>query len=387
MTDSIPMYLDNAATTPLDPRVLEAMLPFFMDKFGNPSSIHRTGREAKVAVEQAREYIALLINAAPQEIIFTSGGTEANNTALLAALSTRPGFSHIVSSSAEHEAILKPLAHYQRVGHRITLLDVDRYGSIPFDVLRDAVYDDTALIALMHANNETGALNDIEAAGAFAAEREIHFHTDAVQSAGKTTIDSRQVRFDSLSISAHKIHGPKGVGALYLRAGNKAAPMMLGGAQERGRRGGTENVPGIVGFGEAARLALAEREERQALWIRLQQVFRQTAASVFPDSVMNTPAESVGTICSITFPFERYRLDGEALLMNMDMEGVALSTGSACTAGSVEPSHVMRAIGYDLASAKATLRFSFGKDTTENEVRTALERLQTVIHRMQLLIA
>jgi cysteine desulfurase len=380
MSDAI--YLDSAATTALDPRVLEAMLPYLGERFGNPSSVHGKGREAKVALELAREHVAALIGGHPAEIIFTSGGTEADNFALRIALEDVQG-RHIVTSSVEHEAILKPLQWYHDHGYEVTFLPPGPDGTVAFADVERAVREDTVLISLMHANNETGSLHPIDEIAGLANERGILFHTDAVQSAGKIPVDARTIPFAFASLSAHKIHGPKGIGALYARTGREISPFIRGGAQERGRRGGTENTAAAVGFGEAARLALSERDERMQRWRDLGALFRDEALARFPHALINTAEDAVPTIMSVSFPYTVYGMDGEALLLNMDLDGVAVSSGSACTAGSIEPSHVMLAIGHDLETAKSTLRFSFGKDTTRDELMTSFDTLQAIVQRIR----
>ena len=360
------------------------MLPYLKDTYGNASSVHAYGRKTKVAVEAARAHVAALLNADPSEIVFTSGGTEADNMAIHigAGMAAKRGRPTLVSSKAEHQAVLQPLANIDS-GARTRFMDVLPSGAIALDRLEVVLADDVGFVSLMHANNETGVLNPIEHIASRTAEAGILFHSDTVQSAGKLPLDVRSTPIDFASLSAHKIHGPKGVGALFVKAGLDVAPFMLGGAQERGRRGGTENVPAIVGFGEAARLALEERTTRMDTWRQLRAELAAQLTSQLPAAVLNGEgAETIPNIVSISLPHDSYPIDGEMLLMNLDLEGIAVSSGSACTAGSVEPSHVMRAIGHDAKTAKATLRVSFDKDTTAEELHTFVRILANIVSRM-----
>lgn len=379
-------YLDNASTTPLDPAVLEAMLPWLREQFGNPSSIHWRGRVAKVAVEDARAAVAALFDADASEILFTSGGTEADNTALQSALASGPsrGRRTALSSAAEHQAVLRPLEAACGRGISLLFAPLLPSGAADADAASDLINDDTACVSLMHANNETGAITQLATIAERAKARGALFHTDAVQSAGKLLLSCRAVPFDFASASAHKLHGPKGIGALYIRGGTAFTPLLLGGSQERGRRAGTESVALIVGFGEAARMALAQREERAARWQSLRGELIEGIRAFCPAAIVNGEGgEVLPSIVSVSFPYTEYALDGEALLMQLDMAGVAVSSGSACTAGNVEPSHVMRAIGHDEATSQATLRFSFGATTGVQEVRVAVDALRRIVGRMR----
>ena len=378
------IYLDHAATTPVDPRVRDAMLPFLGESFGNPSSIHAAGRAVRAAVERAREQVAALVNASPAEIVFTSGGTEADNAAVRIAsvLAGRPD-GEIITSPAEHHAVLAACEEAERLGAHLNMLHVDSAAVPAIDEIDGLVSPDTVLCTLMHVNNETGGVLPLADVAERMRKHDVLFHTDAVQSAGKVVIDVRSIPVDLLSMSAHKIHGPKGCGALYVRGGLRVPGLQLGGGQERGRRGGTENVAGIVGFGEAARLAREEMEVRRSRWTELRALASGMLGEAFPDLRFNGGADAVlPNILSVTFPSAVYPLDGGALLMNTDMAGLAISGGSACTAGSIEPSHVIRAIGNADAEDAATLRISFGAGTVAEEVRKGMEIILRTVREM-----
>lgn len=379
------IYLDHAATTPVDSRVLEAMLPFLRGEFGNPSSIHAAGRRVRAAIEQAREEVAALVGASPAEIVFTSGGTEADNAAVrFACEMAGEQKREIVTSPAEHHAVLAACEREEKQGKTLRLLPVDKAAVPHLDALEDMLTPSTALCTLMHVNNETGGILPLADAAERVREHGILFHTDAVQSAGKLPIDVHAIPVDLLSMSAHKIHGPKGVGALYVRSGLRIPQLQTGGGQERGRRGGTENVAGIVGFGAAARLALAEMDARLARWRDLHAIAIQLLSAAFPGLRFNHDAGPVlPNILSVSFPAGSYALDGGALLMNCDMSGLAVSGGSACAAGSIEPSHVIRAIGHADAEEAATVRISFGTNTMEEELREGLGILIDTVNAMR----
>ena len=379
------LYLDNASTTPLDPAVFEAMLPFLREEYGNPSSIHRFGRRARVAVEEAREHVAALFDADLSEIVFTSGGTEADNAALHAAwrIAGTKGRSRVLSSQAEHQAVLRSIEHLGRDGAESVFVPVTARASVHVDAAIDSMDETLALAAFMHVNNETGGINPIARLSEAAKERGAMFHTDAVQSAGKLPLSSKAIPYDFAAASAHKLHGPKGIGALFVRRGIDFAPFIAGGAQERGRRGGTESVAVIVGFGAAARLALEQREERLARWSLLRDALLCTIRELHPACVVNgDDADALPSIVSVSFPSQAFPLDGEALVMQLDIEGVAVSSGSACTAGSIEASHVMRAIGHDRATSEATIRFSFGASTSLDDVMKGAAAVNAVVSRM-----
>jgi cysteine desulfurase len=349
------------------------MLHCMEDIRGNPSSIHAAGRAARVAVERAREHVAALLHADPGTIVFTSGGTEADALAINQA--GREGrFDGILlaSSMAEHQAVLRSFDHAVTLGATRMVIPTADGGVVHADALARELAPSVNFVSVMHANNETGALSDIAVCAATAHERDALFHSDMVQSAGKVAIDLPATAVDYAAISAHKIHGPKGIGALYVAAGRDCDPMIRGGAQERNRRGGTENVAAIVGFGEAARLTLLEREERNALWRVLRARFLEILLTSCKDAIVNEhAADGLPNIVSITFPSHRYAIDGESLLMMLDMAGLHVSSGSACTAGSFEASHVMRELGHDETSARASLRCSFGFRTRKEDVEEA----------------
>ncbi len=374
------IYLDNSATTRVDGRVLEAMLPFLQDNFGNASSIHTFGQEARAAVEESRRPVAEILGADTREVVFTSGGTESDNAALWGVFRSgyRPG-NHIITTRIEHPAILATCKALQAAGAEITFLPVDAGGRVDPAVVAAAVTERTILISIMHANNETGVIQPIEEIGALARERGIVMHTDAVQSLGKIPVNVGKLGVDLLSLSGHKIHAPKGIGALYVRKGVKLAPFMTGGSHERKRRAGTENVPGIVGLGAAARLALTRLGEMgtriEALRDRLENEARSRVSGVR----VNGTAPRLPNISNLSFE----RLEGEAAVIAMDLEGVAVSTGSACSSGSLEPSHVLTAMGLRPRVVQGSLRFSLCCDNTDEEVNRALDLLVNVTERLR----
>ena len=377
------IYLDHTATTPLDPRVMEAMRPCFSEAFGNASSVHAYGREARVLLERARGIIAEAVGAEPAEIFFTSGGTEADNLAITGVMSAAGERGGIVTSSAEHHAVLEPCRHLAEKGKDVSFLPVDGHGAVDLDALRRQTGEGTALVSIMHANNETGTLSAIQSIAGIAHQAGALFHTDAVQSAGKIPLDVRGLGVDLMTLSAHKMYGPKGIGALFVRRGVPLDPMLRGGGQERGRRPGTENVPLAVGFAEAFRLALQEREEESVRLRWLRDGLERRLCELFPGIIVNgDPGARLPHILNVSFRASEYPLEGDMLVMNMDLEGIALTSGSACTSGSLDPSHVILAMGRDEQTAKATLRFSFGKGNTMDDVEHVAEKLNVVIRRM-----
>ncbi|MGZ4833391.1 MAG: cysteine desulfurase family protein [Terriglobales bacterium] len=373
-------YLDNNATTPLLPPVLEAMQPYFIEQFGNASSIHHHGQQTRAAVERARESVAALLGCRASEIVFTSGGTESDNLALFGI--TRPG-DHIITSSIEHHAVLNGCKRLEALGCEVTCIPVDGQALVSPDDVKRALRPNTRLISIMMANNETGVVQAVNEIGAIAAEADVYFHTDAVQAAGKVPIDVSTIRCDLLSISGHKIHAQQGIGALYVRKGTLLQPMLYGGRHERARRAGTENVAGIVGLGKAAEMALAgftngEVERIRTLRDRLERVIVETIDSV---GVNSARATRVPNTSSIYFDF----IEGEALVIALDLKGVAVSTGAACSSGAIEPSHVLTAMGLSPDRARASLRFSIGKQNTGEDVDLLLSVLPETVARLRAL--
>ena len=376
-----PIYLDHNATTPLRPEVLEAMLPYLQTHFGNPSSIHRAGRRAKQGLETAREQIAALIHCRPSEILFTSGGTESNNLALGGVLrSARARGSHVVTTAIEHSSILEPLQALGPDGVDATLLPVNDEGRVEAGSFAAAIRSDTVLVSIGLANHEIGTIQPVTALSRITKERKVPLHIDAVQAAGKVPIDVDVLGVDLLSLSAHKIYGPKGIGALYVRKGTAISPLLHGGPQEREKRAGTENVAAAVGFGIAATLAAQELETNAAHCLLLKSKLRDTVLSRISGTYVNGPtADCLPNTVNIGFT----DTTGEGLMMGLDLAGIAVSTGSACAAGSLEPSHVLLALGRDPEAAKSALRFSVGKDTTEAEIAHVLDVLPRVVERVR----
>ncbi len=386
MEDRHRIYLDHAATTPVDPRVVEAMMPVLRGDFGNASSVHSMGRKARYLVEESRDQVADLIGAAPSEVIFTSGGTESNNTALVAG----SRFGYVIVNPAEHESVLRPANRLGDQGAAVYTTDVSASGCVEPDALQAALERSPGgegLVCVMHVNNETGALNDVAALTEVARITGARVHVDAVQSAGLFVLDVETLGIDMLTLSGHKLYGPKGTGMLYIRAGTTFDGLLLGGSQERNRRGGTENVAGIVGFACALDLARRERKERVAHVRDLQERLLAGIREVVGGRcIVNTPADKArcaAHIVNIAFPPQDGReVDGEMLLLGLDLEGVCVSSGSACTSGTVKPSHVLTAMGRDQATSRAALRFSIGKDNTEQDIDVAIAALARVSKRV-----
>ena len=377
------IYLDHNASTPVDPTVLEAMLPFFSGDFGNASSIHTFGQRARSAVETAREQVAALLNAHPQEIVFTSGGTESDNQAIFGVLDAAAGAAdakHIITSSIEHEAVLNTCQALEKQGVAVTYLPVNRDGLIDLEGLRRAIRSETILITVMHANNELGTLQPLAEIGRMAAESDVYFHTDAVQSAGKLPIDVSSLQLDLLSLSGHKLYAPKGVGALFIKGGTRLRQFLYGGHHQRGLRPGTENVAGIVGLGKAAELArvsLASDSQRIS-WLR--DMLEHGLLSRIPDSRINAArAPRTPNTSNITFP----GIEGQALIIALDLKGLACSTGAACSSGAVEASHVLTAVGLPASEARASIRFSLGRHTSEDEINAALEIVAAAVAQLR----
>lgn len=386
------VYLDNSATTPIDPAVVEAMLPYLMAKFGNASSIHFYGQEARAALDKARHQVAALINARPSEIVFTSGGTEANNLAIRGLLEARrkakdEGVSkfHIIISAIEHSAVQNVCQDLEKQGVTVTYLPVYENGIVLIDDVKSAVTDETILISIMAANNEIGTLQPIAEIGKFVRDlksegKKIWFHTDAVQAAGKLPLDVEAIGCDLLSISAHKIYAPKGTGALYVRRGVRLHPQNLGGHQERERRGGTESVPNIVAFGAACEIAQNELEESAVELQQMRDSFESKVGELISDVVFNgDPENRLPNISNISFR----SIEGEGLLINLDMQGIAVSTGSACSSGSIEPSPVIRALGHEDELARGAIRFSFGRFNTTKDIDQVIEMLPKAVETLR----
>ncbi len=372
------IYLDNNATTPVLPEVFEAMRPYFGEQFGNASSIHHHGQQTRAAVEDARESVATLLGCRASEIVFTSGGTEADNLAIAGLVGVG---DHVITSSIEHHAVLLACKHLEEIGAEVTVLPVDGRGLVdPADVRR-ALRPNTRLISIMMANNETGVLQPVEEIGKIAAERGVCFHTDAVQAGGKVAIDVDRIGCQALSISGHKIHAPQGVGALYVRKGTPLQPLFYGGSHERSRRAGTENVPGIVGLGKAAQLAKqsldhGDEQKMAAMRDRLQQGI---LAQVEEAGVNGDGAPRVPNTTNIHFD----HIDGEALVIALDLKGIAVSTGAACSSGAIEPSHVLIAMGLRPDQARASIRFSLGKQTVSEDIDVALALVPETVARLR----
>ncbi len=374
-------YFDNAATTPTDPRVMESMLPFYKEQFGNPSSIHQLGRQAQEGMEAARRQVAGLIGASPEEIIFTSGGTEADNLAIKGiAWARREKGDHIITTSIEHHGVLNPCTFLEKQGFRVTYLTVDSTGLVDLNELEQAITKSTILISVIHANNEVGTIQPLEEIGAFARERDVLFHTDAVQSVGKLDVDVKQLGVHLLALSGHKLHGPKGMGALYVKKGVRLTPLFHGGHHERNRRAGTENVPGIVGLGRACAINLEEQEEEQQKVKDLRDRLHHGLLERIPDVTLNGhPERRLPNMLNLCF----HRVEGEAIILHLDMNGIAASTGSACASGTIEPSHVLMAMGSDPMVAHSSVRLSLGRENTEDDVDRVLEVLPGIIERLR----
>jgi len=375
------VYLDYNATTPIAPDVLAAMLPYLTEEYGNASSIHGFGQNARGAVEQARSSVAALLGARSAEILFTSGGTESNNYAILGAVGAASGEpKHVITCAIEHSAVLDPCKALAKRGVHTTVLPVNRDGRVNPDEVRQAVRHETVLITLMLANNEIGTIQPIEEIGEIAAEKKIVFHTDAVQAAGKIPIDVERLGVDLLSISAHKFSGPKGIGALYVRSGTVLEPLMFGGHSERDRRPGTEDVAAIAGMGKAAEMArISLREENERVRALRDRLERELLRRVPQSWVNGVDARRTPNTSNLTFPF----IEGEAMVIALDLKGIACSTGAACSSGAVEPSHVLLALGLAPEDARATLRLSLGHQTTDEEIDFALETIPFVIERLR----
>jgi len=381
------IYLDHNATTAVEPAVLEAMLPFFAGEFGNASSIHTFGQRARAGVETAREQVAGLLNARAQEIVFTSGGTESDNHAIFGvvaavsqSLTARGPAPHIVTSAIEHEAVLNACQALEKQGVAMSYLPVDGAGLLDPEAVRRAIRPETILITVMHANNELGTVQPLDEIGRIAAEADVYFHTDAVQSVGKIPVDVKALQLDLLSLSGHKLYAPKGVGALFIKSGTPLRQFLYGGHHQRGFRPGTENVPGIVGLGKAVELARMNLQNDSARIASLRERLEQGLLARVPVARANASgAPRTPNTCNITFP----GIEGEALIIALDLRGLACSTGAACSSGALEPSHVLTAIGMTAADARATIRFSLGRHTSEEEIAAALEIVPAAVAQLR----
>jgi cysteine desulfurase len=374
------IYVDNNATTKVAPEVLEEMLPYFNEYYGNPSSMHTFGGMVEHKIVEARERLAKLLGASPEEIIFTSCGTESDSTAIRAAILSNPRKKHIVTSRVEHPAVKNLYEYLSKNGYRATFVPVDRKGRLDLDYLYKNLDEDTAIVSIMWANNESGVIFPIEEIGRVLKEKGIVFHTDAVQAVGKIPIDLKNTAVDMLSLSGHKLHGPKGVGALYVRKGTKYSPFLIGGHQEKGRRGGTENVASIIGLGKASELAAANLSDESIRVKPLRDKLEAELLNRIPNSMVNGDRDNrLPNTTSIAFEY----VEGEAILLMMDEFGICASSGSACTSGSLEPSHVLRAMGVPFTAAHGSIRFSLSVYNTEEEIDVIIEKLPPIIERLR----
>ena len=375
------VYLDNAATTALSPRVLEAMLPYFTQYYGNPSSVHAFGREAKQGLDKARDQVAKALHCEPSEVIFTGCGTESDNTVLL-GVAQRYGDKgkHIITTNVEHHAILHTCEYLEKQGYSVTYLPVDQDGLVTAEQVAAAIRPDTILVSIMFANNEVGTIMPIQEIGAVCKEKGVLFHTDAVQAVGHIPVDVQAMHIDMLSLSAHKFHGPKGVGALYCRKGIRLPSYIMGGAQERGRRAGTENVAGIVGLGAAIELATEQLEENRAKMTALRdRLMTGIQARISEVKLNGHPTNRLPNNVNFSFKY----IEGESILLMLDMNGIAASSGSACTSGSLDPSHVLLALGLPHEIAHGSVRLTLGDETTEEDIDYTIDVLEKTVARLR----
>jgi len=373
------VYLDNNATTMVAPEAVDAMVPFMKEFYGNPSSMHDFGGDVEIEIEKARQSVATFIGAEHDyEIVFTSCGTESDNMAILGTISYYKEKNHIITSRVEHPAILSLCKKLERDGYRITYVPVDSKGNLDVQFLKDSVDDDTAIVSIMYANNETGVIFPVEEIGQFLHERDIPFHVDAVQAAGKIPIDVKKIKCDLLTVSGHKFHAPKGIGVLYVKRGTRMRPILYGGHQEKGRRPGTHNVPSIIALGRACELAMEHMGDENEVK-RLRDKLEKGLLDLFPNSHLNGDRENrVPNTTNIGFEF----IEGEAILLYMNEKGVAASSGSACSSGSLEPSHILRAMGVPFSSAHGSIRFSLSRYTTEEEIDHVIAVMPEVVNRL-----
>ena len=377
-----PVYLDNNATTRVDPEVVAAMLPFFTEQFGNPSSIHAFGASVGAAVKTARGQLQKLLGCAhDHEIIYTSGGTEANNSAILSALESMPDRDEIVTSKVEHPAILSLCQHLEKIGRaKVHYIGVDSMGRLDIEAYRAALSEKTAVVSIMWANNETGTIFPIDGLADLAKEKGALFHTDAVQAVGKVPISLKDSSVDMLSLSGHKLHAPKGIGALYVKRGVRFKPLLRGGHQERGRRAGTENAPAIIALGKAAELALAHMQEEQTRVKAMRDLLEKALLQAIPNCFVNGDVyDRLPNTCNIAFEY----VEGEAILLHLNRAGIAASSGSACTSGSLEPSHVLRAMNIPFTAAHGSIRFSFSRENVDADVDRVVETLPAIMEKLR----
>ena len=374
------IYFDNNATTKVADEVTQGILPFFSDLYGNPSSMHTFGGQIGIKIRNAREQTAKLLNCDPEEIIFTGCGTESDNTAIAGTLASFPNKRKIITTRVEHPAVLHVCREFENQGYMLVELPVDKKGGLDLDQLKDELDDNTALVTIMYANNETGTIFPIDRIAEMTRERNIIFHTDAVQAVGKISLNLSNSNIDLLSVSGHKLHAPKGIGILYVKKGTRVAPFMLGGHQEGGRRAGTENVPGIIGLGLACQLAAAHLDEENNRVKKLCDKLEYGLLKSCPDSFVNGDVENrLPNTSNISFEY----IEGEAILLMMDKYGICASSGSACASGSLEPSHVLRAMGVPFTAAHGSIRFSLSRYNTEQEVDYTLEKVPLIIKRLR----
>ena len=374
------VYVDNNATTKVAPEVLEVMLPYFSEYYGNPSSMHFFGGQVQKKVDEARAKVADFLGAEPSEIVFTSCGTESDNAAILGTLDSYPEKRHLISTRVEHPAVGNVSTYLGRKGYRITELSVDREGRLDLDELRESLTDETALVTIMYANNETGVVFPIEEIGEIVKARGISFHTDAVQAAGKIPLNMKKSKVDMLSISGHKLHAPKGIGALYIRKGTKFSPFLIGGHQEKGRRGGTENVPYIIGLGNACELAKKHLDEENTRVKALRDYLEAKLLEKIPNTLVNGDrVHRLPNTLNVSFEY----VEGESILLLLSDLGICASSGSACTSGSLEPSHVLRAMGVPFTAAHGSIRFSLSIYNTKEEMDYIIEHLPPIIQKLR----
>ena len=374
------VYMDYAATTPVDPRVLKAMIPYFSEEYGNTMSLHKEGRKAKQALEEARTHVAQLMNAEPNELVFMGSATESNNTVIKGvAYANKNKGKHIITSSIEHNCVLQPAQWLEKQGYEITRLPVDQYGLIDINELENAIRKDTILVSIMHANNEIGTIQDIKQIGKICNEKNVYFHSDAAQSFGKIPIDVKEMNIDLLSVSSHKMYGPKGVGALYIKKGTKIEPLLHGGGHEFNKRASTINVAGIVGFAEAAKIQHQEMSEDAQKQIKLRDKLIDRILQIGDSHLNGHPTKRLPNNTNFWFAY----IEGESLLLHLDMEGISASTGSACSSNELEASHVLLAIGLKPQEAHGSLRLSLGKYSTEEGIDYVIGAVPKAVERLR----